>query len=189
MKKLGLMCLIVALLALPISALAMEKMSGQDLGDVTGQAGVSIGFEGDSITTISFSQVAWGDPDGMTTVTSATCGNGPGWIILDGEGSSSVVIQQIIADGEVLELDIGTTTATCDIDGDGSTGTGVQLPNAKTFIAVGLPNMTVSITTPDTLVVGLGSTSQAITGTLGLLNLKNLDISVTQPNKLYIWAH
>ena len=160
MRKLIAALVVGALLALPMSVMAMDAITNADLDGVAGQAGVSIGFEGSSVTTISFSQVAWGDPDGMTTTTSATCGNAAGWIIIDGEGSTSVVIQQIIDDGEVLELDIGTTTATCDIDGDGSTGTGVQLPNAKTFIAVGLPNMTVSISTPDTLVVGLGTTSR-----------------------------
>ena len=176
MKKIGLVCLILTLLALPMSALALEKMSGEDLGDVTGQAGVTIAFGGASTTTISFDQINWGDPDGMA----GTCGSLDGWIIIDG----TITIDQIIADGEKLELDVGTTGgAPCNIAG------AVTIPADTTFIAVGLPSMTVSIDTPDTLTVGFGTAAETISGTLGLLNLQNLSVDAGTPDKLYIWAH
>jgi hypothetical protein len=88
MKKFGLAMLIVTLLALPMSALALEKMSGGDLGDVVGQAGVTIAFGGTSTTTISFSGISWGDPDGLA----GTCGNLAGWLIIDGD----IIIDQVI---------------------------------------------------------------------------------------------
>jgi hypothetical protein len=177
MKKFGLAVLIAALLALPMSAMALEKMSGADLGDVTGQAGVTIAFGGTTTTTISFSQVNWGDPDGL----GGTCGSNPGWIILDG----SVVIEQVIACGETLTLDVGTTGAgTCLLP-----PCSVAVPGTTTFIAVGLPTVTLSIGVPATMTIGLGTTSGTISGTLGILNLRGLSVTAGSPTALYIWAH
>ncbi len=178
MKKLGIAVLIAALLALPMSAMALEKMSGEDLGGVVGQAGVTIAFGGTSTTTISFSQVNWGDPDGLA----GTCGNNAGWIIIDG----GIVIEQVIACGETLTLDIGTTGAgTCTIANPCS----VDIPGGTTFIAVGLPSMSLSISVPQTLTICLGNAAGTITGTLGILNLVNLNVDSGTPNVLYIWAH
>jgi hypothetical protein len=175
MKKFTLVVLLVSLLALPMSALALEKMSGGDLGDVTGQAGVTIAFGGTSTTRIDFSQIGWGDPDGLTA-----CSSIAGWLIIDGD----IIIDQTIADGERLTLDIGTTgAATCNVAG------AVNIPPATTFIAVGLPTMTLSVSVPATLTIGLGDTSAAIDGTLGILNLRDLDVATGTPAALYIWAH
>ncbi|MEW6078997.1 MAG: DUF6160 family protein [Thermodesulfobacteriota bacterium] len=175
MKRFGLTVLIIALLALPMSALALEKMSGGDLSGVTGQAGVTIAFGGNSTTTIDFSQLAWGDPDGLTA-----CSSTAGWIIING----AVTIAQSIADGERLVLDIGTTgAASCNVAG------AVYIPASETFIAVSLPNTTMAITVPATLNVGLADTSAAIDGTLGILNLRGLSVTAGTPDALYIWAH
>ena len=185
MKKLGLLCLIVALLALPMSAMALEKMSGEDMGSITGQAGVTIAFGGNSTTTITFSQLAWGDPDGFGNA----CGQSAGWLIIAPDSAGQVIsITQSIVDGDMLTLDIGTNAdaaSSCDVSGTDA----VIIPADTTFIAVGLPTISTAIAVPDTLVVGLGQTSQAIGGTLGLLNLKGLTITQVNPNTLYIWAH
>ena len=178
MKKLGLLCLIVTLLALPMSAMALEKMSGEDLGGVTGQAGVTIAFGGTTTTTISFSQLSWGDPDGLA---SSACANSAGWLVIDGD----IVIDQIIADGQTLTLDIGTTGASACSD----MADAVTIPANTTFIAVGLPTVTLSIDTPDTLAICLSTTAGAMDSTLGLLNLNNLSVTAGTPNTLYIWAH
>jgi hypothetical protein len=176
-KKITLAVLIVSLLVLPMSALALEKMSGTDLGGVVGQAGVTIAFGGTTTTRIDFSEISWGDPDGLA----GTCGNAPGWLILDGD----IIIDQIIDCGETLTLDIGTTGAgTCELP-----PCSVEVPGTTTFIAVGLPTTRLSITTPDTLVIGLGTAAGTITGTLGILNLYDLDITVGSPSTIYIWAH
>jgi hypothetical protein len=175
MKKLSLILVIVTLLTLPMSALALEKMSGGDLDGVTGQAGVTIAFGGTSTTTIDFSQLAWGDPDGLTA-----CSSIAGWLIING----AVTIAQSIADGERLVLDIGTTgAASCNVAG------AVYIPGSTTFIAVSLPNTTMTITVPDTLNIGLADSSAAIDGTLGILNLRGLSVTAGTPTALYIWAH
>ncbi len=178
MKKLGLICLIVSLLALPMSAMALEKMSGEDLGGVTGQAGVTIGFGGTTTTTIDFSELSWGDPDGL----GAGCGANQGWLIIDGD----ISIQQIIADGQTLTLDVGTTNAdSC------SPGTdAVVIPTSgTTFIAVGLPSTTMNISVANQLTIGMGTAAGTIAGTVGLLNLQSLTVDAGTPSTLYIWAH
>ncbi len=178
MKKILLSLLVVSLLALPLSAMAMEKMSGNDMGDVTGQAGVTIAFGSTTTTSIDFSEVSWGDPDGMGTGTNASCA---GWLVIDGD----ISIQQVISCGQTLKLDIATACA-----GDYTICTaGAIIPSGTTFIAVGLPSIKTSINTPDTLYVGLGESSGSIAGTLGILNLKNLDVSQGTPSALYIYAH
>jgi len=172
MKKL---VLILLILVLPMSALALEKMSGKDLNDVSGQAGVTIAFGGTSTTIIAFSQVSWGDEDGCG---GAAC-DSAGWIIIDG----AITITQVIADGQMLTLDVGTTTAVCTPAG------AVVIPTATSYIAVGLPTTTTSIAVPSTLAIGLGNTSTVIDGTLGLLYLQNLTVTPGTPDVLYIWAH
>jgi hypothetical protein len=177
MKKLFLTILIVSLMAIPMSALALEKISGSDLNDVVGQSGVTIAFGGTATTTISFSQINWGDPDGLA----GTCGNNAGWLIIDG----AIVIEQVIACGEMLTLDIGTTGAgTCELP-----PCSVNVPGGTTFIAVGLPTSTLDITVPQTLTIGLGNAAGTVTGTLGILNLRGLNVDAGTPDNLYIWAH
>ena len=177
MKRFGLLVLIVALMTLPMSAMALEKMSGGDLDGVTGQAGVTIAFGGATTTTISFSALSWGDPDGV----GGTCGSAAGWVIIQG----AVEVDQVIACGEMLTLDIGTTGAgTCAMP-----PCAIDIPGGTTFISVGLPTMTLDITVPETLTVGLGTAANTISGTIGLLNLAGLSVSAGTPDVLYIWAH
>jgi hypothetical protein len=170
--------LIVALLllALPMSVMAMDAVTNAELDGVNGQAGVTLAFGSTTTTTISFSQINWGDPDGLT----GTCSTDAGWIVIDGD----ITIDQIVGCGEQLTLDIAT-------NGSGGTCTigCVDIPDGITFIAVGLPSTTLDITTPATITVGLGTAAGTITGTLGLLNLSNLAVDAGTPSTLYIWAH
>jgi hypothetical protein len=176
-KKLIVTLIVGALLALPLSVLAMDAVTNAELDGVAGQAGVTIAFGGTSTTRIQFSQLGWGDPDGL-----GTCGSLAGWLIING----NIIIDQVIADGQTLVLDIGTTgAATCDI----VTTDAVMIPANTTFIAVGLPDVNMSISVPSTLNIGLANTSSPIDGTLGILNLRSLDITAGTPNTLYIWAH
>jgi len=178
MKKSIFALLIVALMALPMSALALEKIAGSDLGDVVGQAGVTIGFCGLSTTTISFSKLSWGDPGGF-----GTCGNSIGWLIIDGV----VTISQAIPDGETLTLDIGrTSNTTCDVCGASGA---VIVPANTTFIAVGLPTVNTTVTVSNTMYVGLGTAAGTLSKTLGVLNLAGLRVSTGQIGTLIIWAH
>ncbi|MFP4040154.1 MAG: DUF6160 family protein [Desulfosudaceae bacterium] len=176
MKKLLVALVVGTLLALPLSAMAMEKMSGDDMGGVTGQAGVTIAFGSTSTTTVTFSSVAWGDPDGYDTATDA------GWLVIGGD--TGVEISQEIGEGEKLELDIATGT-------DYEIVSGASTINGdKTFIAVGLPSINTNISTPDTMNVELSDASTGGTvGTLGILRLGGLSIDQGTPDKLFVYAH
>ena len=178
MKKLIVSLVVGALLVLPLSAMAMDAISNAELDGVAGQAGVTIAFGGTTTTTISFSQLSWGDPDGLAA---SACANSAGWLVIDGD----ITIDQIIADGQTLTLDIGTTGASACSD----MADAVTIPANTTFIAVGLPTVTLSIDTPDTLAICLSTTAGAMDSTLGLLNLNNLSVTAGTPNTLYIWAH
>jgi hypothetical protein len=155
----------------------MDAVTNAELDGVAGQAGVTIAFGGTTTTTIDFSQLSWGDPDGLA----GTCGANAGWLIIDG----AITIEQVISCGETLTLDIGTTGATtCQLP-----PCSVDIPASTTFIAVGLPSVSMSIDVPDTLTIGLGTAAGTISGTLGLLNLQDLDVDAGTPATLYIWAH
>ncbi len=178
MRKLLVSLIIGAMLALPMSAMAMDAVTNAELDGVAGQAGVTIAFGSTTTTSIDFSEVSWGDPDGMGTGTNASCA---GWLVIDGD----ISIQQVISCGQTLELDVATACA-----GDYTICTaGAIIPSGTTFIALGLPNIQTSINTPDTLYVGLGESAGSIAGTLGILNLKNLDVNQGTPSDLYIYAH
>ncbi len=178
MKKLIVSLVVGALLVLPLSAMAMDAISNAELDGVAGQAGVTIGFGGTTTTTIDFSELSWGDPDGL----GAGCGANQGWLIIDGD----ISIQQIIADGQTLTLDVGTTNAdSC------SPGTdAVVIPTSgTTFVAVGLPSTTMNISVANQLTIGMGTAAGTIAGTVGLLNLESLSVDAGTPTTLYIWAH
>lgn len=176
MKKL---IIALLLLVMPLSAMAMDTITSDALDGVSGQAGVTLGFCGTTTTTIDFSKISWGDPDGVNT----TCGSLTGWLIISGV----VTIRQTIADGQTLAIDIGRTAAsTCDVCGASGA---VVVPSATVFIAIDLPAVTTSITVPTTLYVGLGSAAGTIAGTIGILNLAGLSVTQGTPSQLIIWAH
>jgi len=170
--------LIVALLllALPMSVMAMDAVTNAELDGVAGQAGVTVAFGGTSTTTISFSQLSWGDPGGVA----GTCGNSIGWLIVDG----AISIEQIIGCGERLVLDIGTTGGTSCLQ-----NACCSIPSGTTFISVGLPDITTNVNVPPTLYIGLANGSGTIDGTLGVVYLQNLTVDTNTPGALYIWAH
>ncbi len=172
MKKLLLVLMACALIAVP--AMAMDTISDSDLGGITGQAGVTIAFGGTTTTTISFTALSWGDPDGVGGTTTA------GYLIING-GTVSVASQ--ILDGEELTLDVATAGA------GGLTVNSVSIPASTSFIRVGLPDMQNTVTVPSTMNIGLANDSTTIDGTLGTLHLENLSVGVDNGNALYIYAH
>jgi hypothetical protein len=176
MKKLIVTLIVGSLLALPLSAMAMDAITSEALDGVSGQAGVTVAFCGASTTEINFSELSWGDPDGV-----GGCADSAGWLIIDGD----VTITQEIASGETLVLDIATTGASTCAQCAGA----ISVPANTTFIVVGLPNVATSVSIANTLDIGLGNTAGTIDGTLGTLQLEDLDVITGTANSLYIWAH
>jgi len=70
MKKIFIAMMLFAVMALPMSVMAMTSMQDSDLSTVTGQSGVSIGA--DITMNLSFGTVAWGDLDGLATAADTT---------------------------------------------------------------------------------------------------------------------
>ena len=171
MKKLLIALVACALIAVP--AMAMDTISDSDLGGITGQAGVTIAFGGTTTTTISFTALSWGDPDGVGTATA-------GYLVING-GTVSVASQ--ILDGQELTLDVATA------NGGTFTVGSVSIPANTSFIKVGLPDMQNTVTVPSTINIGLANGSTTIDGTLGTLHLENLSVGVDNGNALYIYAH
>jgi hypothetical protein len=172
MKKLLVAIVIGALLALPLSAMAMEKIDGAGLEDVTGQAGVSIGFGNTMITAISFSSLSWGDPDGVTGATGAA------WLVIDGD----VTLTTTISQGGILAMDVAYTAA-------GVTLNGVNIPATTAFLALSLPTTSIAVSVPDQLAIGFNTTAGSLGCTLGLLNLGGLTVTVSSVDDLYVWCH
>lgn len=176
MKKLLIALIVGSLMALPMSATALEAITQSDLGGITGQAGVTIAFGGNQTTGVSFNAVSWGDPDGLGAGSGAS---GQGWVIIDGTVGVSVEI----ASGQMLTLDVATA------DTGGYASNGVNIAAGTTFIAIGLPSQTITVDTPDTLTIGLGTAAGTIAGTVGILNLEGLTVTPGTPDALYIYAH
>ncbi len=173
MKKLLVAMIVGSLLALPLSAMAMEKITGSDLDNVTGQAGITVGFGSDVVTEISFSALSWGDPDGYSTASDS------GWLIIDGD----IGITTNISQGGTLAIDVGNTGTTS------ASFNGVTIPSGKSFLALSLPGMDVNVTVPDTLAIGFGTQAGTMVCTMGLLNLDGLAVSVGSISALYVWCH
>ncbi|MDY6905812.1 MAG: hypothetical protein SWH61_14135 [Thermodesulfobacteriota bacterium] len=152
----------------------MDSISDADLGGITGQAGVTIAFGGNQTTEVTFDAVSWGDPDGMGGANQTA-----GWVIFDG----TIGISVIIADGEMLTIDVATANGAAYSVGN------VTIADGTTFVAIGLPSQTINVDTPSTLAIGLGTSAGSIAGTIGLLNLENLSVSPGTPDALYIYAH
>jgi hypothetical protein len=175
MKKLLVAIVIGALLALPLSAMAMEKINGADLEDVTGQAGVSIGFGSTLVTEISFSSIAWGDPDGVAGAANE------GWIIIDGNVGLTSTVNQ----GGILVMDVANAA------GGDVTLNGVVIPSGHTFLALSLPSMGISVRVPTTtpIAIGFGTLNNSMGCTMGELYLDGLNVSMDSVSALYIWCH
>ncbi len=172
MKKLLVALVVGALLALPMSAVAMDALTQNQLGNVDGQAGLSIGFGSSVVTEISFNALSWGDPDGYSTADSA------GWLIIDG----TIGITLTVGQGEILEVDIAYTSGA-------TTFNSVTIPAGRTFLALSLPSTDINVTVPETLNIGFGTQAANMDCTLGMLNLSGLNVSVGAIDSLYVWCH
>jgi hypothetical protein len=172
MKKLLIALVVGAMLALPMSAMAMDALTQTQLDAVEGQAGLTVGFGTAMHTAIDFSVLCWGDPDGVTGAT------GAGWLVIDGD----VSIALDIAQGETLAVDVAYTSG-------GVTLNGVAIPAGRAFLALALPSTTITVNVPSQLAIGFNNTAGSIGCTLGNLNLGGLGVSVSSIDNLYIWCH
>ena len=158
-----------------VPAMAMDTISDADLDGVTGQAGVHVVFGGTASGIVSFTALAWGDSDGITT------GDAAGYLRVQSAAGESANITVEIPDGAELTLNVASLGANLTINT-------TVISSGTEVVAVGLPDADVTVDLPTYFDIGLGDSSGAIDGTLGRLTLDNLSVSVSQPTALYIYA-
>jgi hypothetical protein len=167
---------VAVLMLVPMAAFGMEELTDDVMGDITGQAGVTIEFVGTTTVQATSSGVAWGDPDGeaayatdvdgdtiadnlpahvrvdgaMTTTTTV----GDGYMTIDLEGSRGVVIGL-----EHMDVDVEMTAAVLQISSGAGSATpdwGVDpaaIPLDQVLGVVSLGSTAVDLTLPTALVI------------------------------------
>lgn len=183
MKKLLVALVVGTLLALPMSAMAMDALTQSQLESVEGQAGVSIGF-GNSVTIgLSFSSLSLGDPDGVTGAANE------GWLIIQSDSADQAAYMNLtIAKGGVMNLDVAYSGDS--VVGDGFVNvSGVSIPEQHSFLALSLPAVEIGITLPETLSIGFGTQSGNQACVMMLANLGGLTVDVSTISNLYLWCH
>lgn len=161
----------VAVLALvPCTAFGMEELADEAMGEITGQAGVTIEFTGTTTVTATSSGVAWGDPDGEATYATTpaavpahiridgamatTTTVGPGYMTIDVEGSRGVIIGLenmdvgVTMGATVLQISSGVGSATPDWNVDPAT-----IPLDQVLGVVSLGSTGVVLDPPEALII------------------------------------
>ena len=119
---------VLALVLLPVSAMAMTAVSDQDLSDVTGQSGVSI--NANLTMDLSIKAVAWGDEDGLGAGTGTTRGS---------IGIKNLDLTNMTITSQEKELGAAFSPITIDVATRGPYGEDV------TFVRFGLGTLMVSM--------------------------------------------
>ena len=106
--KMRRLCVLAALIVMFLPALALAGMtavSDLDMGEVTGQTGITITMN----VTVSADSMAWGDSDGFGTYTTA------GWLVLSSVTTPSVNLTNVTIDcgsdgtNAILQINLGTS--------------------------------------------------------------------------------
>ena len=166
---------LLAIMVLPLSVMAMTPVSDQALSDVTGQAGVSI--IPDVTITMSETDIAWGDPDGLGGTTSA------GWIgMANLDMSTDIECTIVTAPDQVLPITIDVAT-----DMDGS-----YYDIGTTFIRTNLGSLKITLNALSTH-IGLGASAAAATAdvpaqSLGIVSMGGTDIQFDGTSYMDIYA-
>lgn len=163
---------LLAIMVLPLSVMAMTPVSDKALSDVTGQAGVSI--IPDVTITMSETDIAWGDPDGLGGTTSA------GWI-----GMANLDMSTDI-ECTVLDPSDGVLPITIDVATDSTYGDNI------TYIRTNLGTLSMTLNALSTH-IGLGASAAAATAdvpaqSLGIVSMGGTDIQFDGTSYMDIYA-
>jgi len=170
MKKILTAIVLFVFALLPMSVMAMQSITDNELSSVTGQAGVSINI--DLTANLTVGTVAWGDSDGFTGYTNA------GYVGI--EGLNLTVHMSGRHDGAFATTSsgvgyMGNDPITIDV--------GTNDSNA-TLVRIGLPTFHVSVSTLQTDIFVSGVTAGAPTSTtaqqLGAIYMSGIEITLGQ---------
>ncbi|MBU1172413.1 MAG: hypothetical protein KKD44_22880 [Proteobacteria bacterium] len=183
MKKL---VLIAVLLLVPFTAFALDSMNDSALDEMTAQQGVTITFDG-VVVTQGVSDFSWGDGDGLGGTTAA------GYLFLEESGAGTTVS----LDGTSMTIDVATAGVGGYIvvpDGpDADTDPDLAIAEGTTFVAIGLPSVTVGAAAKTTTVSLISAAPTAATvptaaQTLGSF-YQNTTGNTTIVGSVYIYPH
>lgn len=165
---------------------SMESMTSDEMSYVSGQAGVTIAFDGKTTFLSEFTSIAWGDPDGIGD------GSSSGWLIIEGVGSTDEASKTrtiISFKDSIMTFDVGTAnTGGLNLFGDSTS----EIPENTSFIKIGLPSdiQMTSIGASEykiSLNNELNDGSQSALGNLRITDMRGELIS--NPDNIYIFPH
>lgn len=194
-KRLGFVAGAVLVMGLAASWLTpcsgMDTLTQAELGELSGQQGISIGFGSAVTVKATFNSLSQGDTDGWGNPGGVNAN--AGWLVLIGNGTNTGILSNSIPAGAVMDIDVGTTGAgTCLIAG-GAPYAGIAIPPNTSFFSFSLTKATIDLAYPATLYVCLtNSATQAVAlmDRVGIINATDLVIDkADMKSTCYIWAH
>lgn len=151
MKKVLLLTVIALFVMMPFASFAKTAISESELSELTAQEGVTISFDGLSISNVQLAVQSWGDSDGFTGYTNS------GWV-----GAAISMTGDVVALSGSMTIDVGSS-------------------GAVTAVRIGLPSVTVGNGTFEVDQIVKLSTAKQLTGTqtLGTAYMSGLTATVT----------
>lgn len=180
----------------------MEALTQEELGDLSGKNGISMGFIGDRTVTQSFQCIAQGDSDGWGTLQDGTTTPNTdtahqGWLVLIGNGANTGNLNFTVPDNTIMHIDAGTTSGVCTPK---SGCPGFVIPANRTYFTFTMSDADIGLIDPTTVWVALtndpydddnaGTAIQTEMEMVGWMRSENLKIEKAHmTSKCFIWAH
>jgi hypothetical protein len=174
----------VAYLLPPCSA--MDAMTQSEMGQFSGQQGITLGFGSTSTVIATFNSLSWGDSDGWGN----SQDNNPGWIVLIGDGSNTGVLSTTVPCGAIMNIDVATTGGSTCSPGDFG---GIAIPPNTSYFTFTLTKATIGLDTPTTINIMGTNNPNGLPGTMDLVGyVYPVNIMIDKADMTstcYVWAH
>lgn len=164
----------------------MDTMTLSEMGDLSGQSGISMAL-GSSVTVgQQFRSISYGDPDGWGN----SQDDNPGYIVLIGTGTNWGYININIPCGTQIDFDVATSgNSTC----TPSAYPGVAIPPSTSFICFSLTEFYFELINPTTVNIRATYNPTITAGSMDPVGwMKPTGLSIVKDSKkssCYIWAH
>jgi hypothetical protein len=173
MKRVLMLAIVLALVMIPAASFAKAVISDNELEAVTAEAGVSITFSNLSISSLTFSTLSIGDPNGINAVGDVieTGYTGAGWFGAAGAKIAAGGSNTIDLIG-AMNVDVGTS-------------------GTQTRVKIDLPSITIGgsagMNITGTLVLARDKTLTSTAGTLGTVDIQRFKTYVS--GTVTVFAH
>lgn len=166
---------------------AMDAMTQSEMGGLSGQQGITLGF-GSTVTIIAtFHSLSQGDSDGWGV---GGQDDNPGWIVLIGDGSNTGVLSSTIPCGAEMTFDVATTGGSTCSPGDFG---GIAIPPNTPYFIFTLSKLTIGLNTPETVDIRTATNPNGAPGTMDLVgHMKPVNVMIDKADMTstcYVWAH